>query len=106
MHARMARYAVPPERVDEAVEGFRTAGEGLRTLDGFVDGYLLVDPDSGLLSTLTLWRDHRALDESATRAAAMRLRAIRDVEGACVSVNEYEVPLTFGDSPTGAALSP
>ena len=103
MHARMARYAVDPERMDDAVEGFRNASEGLSGLDGFVNGYLLVDPDSGMLSSLTFWQSRRALEESATRAGAMRLRAIQQVDGSCVSVAELEVPLTFGDSPTVAA---
>ena len=101
MHARMARYAVAPERFDQAVDGFRTAGRDLSELDGFVIGYLLVDPDSGTMSTLTLWRDHRALDESATRAGAMRLRAIRDVDGSCEAVSQFEVALTFGQPAPG-----
>lgn len=99
MHARMARYAVAPDRVDDAVEGFRTAGRELSALDGFVNGYLLVDAQSGTMSTLTVWRDYRALDESATRAGAMRLRAINAADGSCESVQEFEVALTFGDSP-------
>jgi heme-degrading monooxygenase HmoA len=106
MYARLARYAVPSDRIDEAVEGFRTAGAELEQLDGFVDGYLLVDPDDGTAMTLTLWRDRRALESSATRAGAMRLRAIRDVDGSCVSVVEYEVPLEWGgharDAPQAA----
>ena len=104
MHARMACYSVPADRMDEAVQGFRTAGEGLMTLEGFVDGFLLAEPDSGLLYSVTLWRDSRALDESATRAGAMRLRAIRDVDGTCESVREFEVPLTFGAGRAAAAL--
>jgi heme-degrading monooxygenase HmoA len=96
MYARLARYAVPSDRIDEAVEGFRTAGAELERLEGFVDGYLLVDPDDGTAMTITLWRDRRALESSATRAGAMRLRAIRDVDGSCVSVVEYEVPLEWG----------
>ena len=95
MFARLARYQVEPERVEDAVEGFREAGKSLRELGGFVNGYLLVDSDTGELSTLTLWRDHRSLDESATRAGAMRLRAIREVDGSCESVASYRVAVEF-----------
>ena len=95
MFARMARYQVDPDRVDDAVDGFREASKGLQELSGFVNGYLLVDSDTGELSTLTLWRDYRALDESATRAGAMRLRAIRSVDGSCESVADFRVALEF-----------
>lgn len=101
MHARLARYAVSPERVGDAVEGFRNVGADLESLEGFVNGYLLVDADSGTLSSLTLWRDHRALDQSSTRASAMRLRAVREADGECVAVTEFEVALTFGDAGSG-----
>lgn len=104
MHARMACYSVPVDRLDEAVEGFRTAGEGLATLEGFAGGFLLTG-DSGTLYTVTLWRDSRALEESATRAGAMRLRAIRDVDGTCESVRDFEVPLTFGAGRAAASLA-
>ena len=103
MRARMACYSVSADLMDKAVEGFRTAAEGLSTLDGFVDGFLLAEPDTGLLYTVTLWRDSRALEESATRAGAMRLRAIREVDGTCESVRDYEVPLTFGAGRAAAA---
>ena len=96
MFARLARYSVPPERVDEAVDSFGIAAQDLEGLDGFVHGYLLVDPDEGTATTLTLWTDRRALEESSTRAAAMRLRAVQAVDGTCESVQEYEVPLEFG----------
>jgi hypothetical protein len=96
MFARLARYTVPSDRVDEAVEGFRVAGTGLQGLGGFLNGYLLVDPDTGAAMTLTLWENRRALEDSATRAGALRLRAIRDVDGTCESVAEYEVPLEWG----------
>jgi heme-degrading monooxygenase HmoA len=95
MFARLARYAVPPDRVDEAVRSFRAASADLAHLEGFVNGYLLVDPDDGTAITLTLWESRRALDDSATRAGAMRLRAVQAVDGSCESVAEYQVPLEF-----------
>lgn len=98
MFARLARYSIPSDRADEAVDGFRIAGAGLEGLGGFVSGYLLIDAETGTAMTLTLWEDRRALDASATRAGALRLRAIRDVEGTCESVAEYEVPLHWGDT--------
>jgi heme-degrading monooxygenase HmoA len=103
MFARLARYAVPADRIDDAVESFRTAGAALRELEGFVDGYLLVDHDDGTTMTLTLWRDRTALESSATRAGAMRLRAVHAVDGSCESVAEYEVPLEFGSGDRGTA---
>jgi hypothetical protein len=99
--ARLARYAVDPERVGDAVESFRDAGRSLAGLTGFVNGFLLIDRDSGSLSTLTLWETGRALEESGPRAAALRVHAIERVDGSCESVAEYEVAAEFGAQPVG-----
>lgn len=96
MFARVARYQVPPEQVDQAIEGFREAGLGLQELEGMVGGYLLVDAESGTLQTFTLWDNQRSLEQSQTRAASLRHRAVSDVDGSVESVAEYEVALEFG----------
>ncbi len=96
MHARLARYAIEPERLDEAVEGFREAGRELAQLDGYQGGHLLVDNDEGTLMTLTLWQDRAAMDRSEVRAAGLRQRALRTVRGEVQSVTCYEVPFALG----------
>ncbi len=96
MHARLARYAIEPERLDYAVESFREAGRELSELDGFEEGYVLVDHDEGTLMTLTIWESRAAVDTSEVRAATLRQRALRAVDGEVQSVTCYEVPVELG----------
>jgi heme-degrading monooxygenase HmoA len=96
MLARISRYEIAPERCDEAVEAFTTAGRDIAAMDGFHSGYVLVEPETGALMTFTLWQDQQALDASATRAASARRRAIAVVEGDVLSVQTFDVVRELG----------
>jgi heme-degrading monooxygenase HmoA len=96
VHARLARYAVEPDRIDDAVERLREAGRELSQLQGFKGGHVLVDPEDGTLMTLTLWANRDAVDRSAVRAATLRQQAVRTVDGEVQSVGCYEVPFEIG----------
>jgi heme-degrading monooxygenase HmoA len=96
VHARVARYAIEPDRIDDAVESFREAGRELAELDGFKGGHLLVDSDEGTVVTFTLWENRAAVDASDVRAAGLRQRALQSVEGEVQSVTCYEVPFELG----------
>ena len=96
MHARLARYAIEPDRLEEAVASFREAGRELSELAGFQGGQVLVDHDEGTLMTLTLWESRAAIDASEVRAALLRQRALKTVDGDVQSVTCYEVPVELG----------
>ena len=96
MHARVARYAIEPDKIVDALDGFRDAGRELADLEGFKGGHVLVDYDEGTLITLTLWENRAAIDRSDVRAASLRQRAIRSVDGEVQSVTCYEVPFELG----------
>jgi len=96
VHARVARYAIEPDQLVDAVEGFREAGRELAELEGFQGGHLLIDYDQGALLTFTLWENRAALDRSEVRAAGLRQRALREVDGEVQSVTRYEVPFALG----------
>jgi heme-degrading monooxygenase HmoA len=96
VHARLARYAIEPDRLDDAVESFHQAGLELSELDGFAGGHVLVDHEEGTLMTLTLWESRAAIDASDVRAATLRQRALRSVDGEVQSVTCYEVPVELG----------
>ena len=98
MHARVARYAIEPDKVDDALAGFSEAGREIAELDGFEGGHVLVDRDDGTVVTITLWRDRIALDRSEVRAASLRQRAARTVDGEVQSVTAYEVPIEIGQT--------
>jgi heme-degrading monooxygenase HmoA len=101
VHARLARYAIEPDRLDDAVESFRQAGRELSELAGFEGGHVLVDYDEGTLMTLTLWESRAAVDASDVRAATLRQRALRAVDGEVQSVTCYEVPVELGRRASG-----
>ncbi len=96
MHARVARYAIEPDRIDDAVESFREAGRELAALEGYKGGHLLVDADEGTLVTFTLWENRAAVDASEVRAAGLRQRALKTVDGEVQSVACYDVPFALG----------
>ena len=91
MYARLARYEVPDGRAEDAVRAFEEAARDLEGLNGLQGGYVLRDADTGGIVTMTLW-EHRALMESSeVRAARLRQRAVRRVEGSVASVQCLEV---------------
>jgi heme-degrading monooxygenase HmoA len=47
MLARVARYEVDPARIDAAVQALAAAASEVEELEGFVGGYVLVDPEDG-----------------------------------------------------------
>lgn len=96
MHARVARYAIDPDRLVDALDGLRDAGRELGALEGYKGGHVLVDYDDGTLITLTLWENRAAIDRSEVRAAQLRQRAMRAVDGEVQSVTLYDVPFEIG----------
>jgi heme-degrading monooxygenase HmoA len=95
MQARVARYAVPPERWEEASEAFVRAGQELAQVGGLEKGYILVDPADGCIVTVTLWESQAALDASEVRAAGLRQRAAKEVDGEVQSVIVCDVVREF-----------
>lgn len=91
MYARISTYAFPPHDVRQGAEPFREAIAGVKEIDGLEDAYLLVDEDTGAAITLTVWRDHQALEASRVRATRLRTEAARETGATIVSTTEYRV---------------
>jgi heme-degrading monooxygenase HmoA len=98
MFARVARYRYPEERLDDAVEAFRTVSEGLSALEGNVGGYLLVDRDNSTALTVTFWESRLALEASEVQASRLRSEAINMVEGEVQAVDRCEVAIDFSET--------
>ena len=98
MQARVARYEVPPERCDEAVEAFLDSAKKIASMNGFQSGYLFVDSDTGATMTVTFWESHAAAEDSATHAATARQRAVSAVDGEVQSVQSFDVVREFSGS--------
>lgn len=94
----MARYEVPSDRCDEAVEAFLDSAKDIAAMDGFEQGYVFIDSQTGETMTLTFWQSQAAADASSTHAASARQRAVRAVDGEVASVQAFDVVREF-DSP-------
>jgi heme-degrading monooxygenase HmoA len=89
--ARVSRYEVAPERIDEAVQAFGRAAAEIEKLDGFHSGYVLVDPGDARTMTVTFWVNRAAVESSEKRARELRQQAAHDVDGAVLSVELFDV---------------
>ena len=75
MFARVARYEVPGDQLEQAVAAFGEAGKQIEHLEGFAGGYVLMDEEDGRTMTLTLWKNAVALENSERQARNMRREA-------------------------------
>src|SRR5438034_9035298 len=91
MLARVARYEVSSDRIDDAVDSFGQAAQAIQELDGFAGGYVLVDHEDGRTMTLTLWENFAALENSERAAGKARREAASSVGGTVLSVEKFEV---------------
>ena len=92
MFARVTRYTVHPERLQQ---GHRAIVEdlipALRIQDGYSGGLLLANPDTGKMLTVSLWENEqkmRATDEASHWFRAFGAEA---AEGTVADVETYEV---------------
>ena len=97
MFARVARYQIPEENLDAAVEAFREAIEQLRELQGNSGGYLLVDRDNSTALTVTFWENRAALESSDMQASRLRSQAVTPYGGEIQAVYRCEVAIDFSE---------
>jgi heme-degrading monooxygenase HmoA len=91
MLARVARYEVDSDRIDDAVNAFGDAAKEIENLDGFAGGFVLVDHEDGRTMTVTLWDNFAALENSERTAGKARREAATSVGGSVLSVEKFEV---------------
>jgi len=101
MLARVARYEVDADRIDDAVEAFAEAAAQVELLDGFAGGMVLVDHEDGRTLTVTLWDNAAALETSERAAGTARRQAADAVGGAVLSVEKFEVARELQPRPAG-----
>jgi predicted secreted protein len=93
MFARVARYRIPEESLDRAVDAFAEAAEKLRDLDGNAGGYVLIDRDNCTALTVTLWENRVAMEASEVRASRLRSDAVAPLGGEVQAVDRCEVAI-------------
>jgi predicted secreted protein len=93
MFARVARYRIPEESLNRAVEAFAEAAEQLRGLEGAAGGYVLIDRDNCTALTVTLWENRVAMEASEVRASRLRSDAVAPLGGEVQAVDRCEVAI-------------
>ena len=91
MLARVARYEVPSERIEDAVDAFNEAAKEIQDLPGMMGGYVLVDYEDGRTMTITLWENQSTFDSSESLARTARTNAANTVGGSVLSVERFDV---------------
>lgn len=97
MFARVVRYKIPEEHLDDAVGAFNQAAGQLRDLEGNAGGYLMVDRDNSTALTITFWETRAALESSEVRASRLRSEAVGPFGGEIQAVDRGEVALDFSE---------
>jgi heme-degrading monooxygenase HmoA len=95
--ARVATYSIDGDRIDAAVGAFQAALDRIRTLDGFIDGLILVAPDESRVLSVTYWETRSAMESSSVAASRARSEAVRASEGHVESSCEYRVALRVSE---------
>ena len=101
MFARVSTYELEQGRASEALEAFEPAIENIRGLDGFVDGFFLVERDGLQAVTVTLWESLDAMERSHVTASRARSEAAHGAGATVTSTYEYEVGLHVGSAMAG-----
>lgn len=91
MLARVARYEVQRERIDDAVKAFGEAAAQLEGVAGFAGAFVLVDHEDGRTLTFSLWENAAALENSESVAGRARRKAAEAVGGSVLSVEKFDV---------------
>ena len=78
MFARVSTYEIPPHQAREAEESFEQALGQIRALKGLEAGYLLMNPETGRVVTMTLWDSAATMEASHVTASRLRTEAGAD----------------------------
>jgi heme-degrading monooxygenase HmoA len=101
MFARVARYEVAPERIEQATAAFGEAAAQLEGIEGLVGGYVLTDAEDGVVMSMTLWENRAAMEQSEVQASGLRQQAAKQVDGTVVSVHQLDVVIELGATTPG-----
>ena len=94
--ARLSTFEGPADAIERMRQDFDRLGDELREINGFEDGYLLVDRDTGRVVTFTLWDNRAALEASTEKANEMRERVASAAQYEIKTVDSYEIALRVG----------
>lgn len=104
MFARLTTYQLEDGRASESIDVFEPAIDHIRTLDGLVDAYFLVERDGRRAVSMTLWESLHAMERSRVAASNARTEAARAAGAEVTSTVELEVAIRAGERDATTAL--
>ena len=104
MFARVTTYELAEGRASESIAVFEPAVDRVSELDGYVDGYFLVERDGLHAITMTLWESLETMERSRVTAARVRTEAAHDVGAEVTSSYELEVGIHTGGALDRSAI--
>ena len=105
MFARVTTYELEEGRATESIAAFEPAIERIRTLEGLVEAYYLVERNGMHAVTLTLWDSADAMERSRVAASSARTEAAREAGAEVTSTYELEVGVHAGLAASATAFS-
>lgn len=108
MFARLTTYDLDAENASDAAEGFQPAIDRIRSLDGLVEAFFLVECDGSRGVSITLWESMDSMERSRVAASRARSEAAEEIGAEVTSTYEYKVGIRAGSAPVddGAAPTP
>lgn len=91
MWARVSRYTVPSDRIEEDVRGAEATGQRISEYPGPQGLYYLVDRKNGKTMAVTLWGNEEDMRASEDFATSLRAQTSSAVSADLVGVERYEV---------------
>ncbi|HEX2303427.1 MAG TPA: hypothetical protein VHH57_07365 [Gaiella sp.] len=105
MFARVTTYELEEGRASESIDAFQPAIGRIQELDGFVDGFFLVERDGRHAMTMTLWESLDTMERSRVSATSARTEASREAGAEVLSTYEFEVGLRAQASDSESAMT-
>ena len=92
MHARLTRFSVPSDSVDDFVRAFEgRSADAPATAPA--EAFLLVDRSAGSAVSLSLWDDEAAMARGREAGAESRQRAVDAASASISGTEEFEVAM-------------
>ena len=90
MHARVANYEVPLDRIEDDIRQAVEIEKAVRAIPGNKGLYYFVNRETGHTMSMSLFETEEALGASATQAANLRRELTQPTGAKIVSVEEFE----------------
>lgn len=91
MYARVSRYEVPTDMIDDDIRGADDTQRQVADMPGSHGLYYLVDRETGHTMSITLWDDEHAMLESENAANDLRKQTSSASSAKIMSIERYEV---------------